>query len=130
MSVSKPYTTPIDAQAKVASDMGAHVINLTVYHSVVKALQYLIFTRPGITYVVQQVCLHMHGTREPHLMVVKRILRYLQGTLHHGLLLRHASTSELIYTDNDWTGCPDTRRSTSSYAVFLGDNLISWSLKR
>jgi hypothetical protein len=55
---------------------------------------------------------------------VKRI--YLQGTLDHGLLLCRASTSNLvIYTDADWADCPDTRRPTSGYAVFLGDNLVS-----
>jgi hypothetical protein len=73
----------------------------------------------------------MHNPREPHLTAAKRILWYLQGTVDHGLLLRRASTSDLvIYTDVDWAGCPDTRRSTSGYAVFLGDNLISWSSKR
>jgi hypothetical protein len=73
----------------------------------------------------------MHDPQEPHLMVAKWILYYLQGTLDYSLLLHHASTSELIvYTDVDWVGCPDTYRSTSGYAVFLGDNLISWSLKR
>jgi hypothetical protein len=73
----------------------------------------------------------MHDPREPHLTAVKRILRYLQGSLDHSLLLCHASTSDLIvYTDVDWVGCPDTRRFTSGYAVFLGDNLVSWSSKR
>jgi hypothetical protein len=73
----------------------------------------------------------MHDPREPHLTAVKRILRYLQGTIDLGLLLRRASTSGLIiYTDADWTGCPNTRRSTLGYAVFLGDNIVSWSLKR
>jgi hypothetical protein len=47
------------------------------------------------------------------------------------LLLRRSSSSDLVfYTDADWASCPDTRRSTSSYAMFLGDNLVSWSAKR
>jgi hypothetical protein len=64
-------------------------------------------------------------------MGAKRILRYLHDTLDHDLLLHYASTSDLIvYTDDDWAGCPNTRQSTLGYAVFLGDNLISWSSKR
>ena len=73
----------------------------------------------------------MHDPREPHLTAVKRILRYLQGTLDHDLLLRRTPTSELVvYTDADWAGCPGTCRSTSGYAVFLGNNLVSWFSKR
>ena len=73
----------------------------------------------------------MHDPREPHLAALKWTLRYLRGTLDFGLLLRRsASTDLVVYSDTDWAGCPDTRRSTSGYAVFLGDNLISWSSKR
>jgi hypothetical protein len=73
----------------------------------------------------------MHDPREPHLTAMKRILLYLQGTSDYGLLLRHLSSSDLVvYTDADWAGCPDTHCSTSGYAVFLGDNLVSWSAKR
>jgi hypothetical protein len=62
---------------------------------------------------------------------MKRILYYLQGTPDYGLLLRRSSGSDhVVYMDADWAGCPDTRRSTSGYAVFLGDNLGSWSAKR
>jgi hypothetical protein len=89
------------------------------------------FTQPDVAYAVQQICLHMHDPREPHLTAMKRILRYLQGTPDYGLLLRRSSCSDLVvYTDADWARCPDTCRSTSGYAVFLGDNLVSWSAKR
>jgi hypothetical protein len=80
---------------------------------------------------VQQVCLRIHDPREPHLAALKRLLRYLRGTVDYGLLLHQSTSSELVvYTDADWAGCPDTRRSTSGFAVFLGGNLVSWSSKR
>jgi len=73
----------------------------------------------------------MHDPREPHLAALKRILRYVRGTLELGLHITASSAPNLIvYSDADWAGCPDTRKSTSGYAVFLGDNLISWSSKR
>jgi hypothetical protein len=73
----------------------------------------------------------MHDPREPHLAALKRLLRYLRGTIDYGLLLHRSTSDELVvYTDADWAGCPDTRRSTSGYAVFLGGNLVSWSSKR
>jgi hypothetical protein len=130
MADCKPCATPVDTQGKLSA-IGPPVADPTGYRSLAGALQYLLFTRPDIAYAVQQVCLHMHDPREPHLTALKRILRYLRGTLDFGLLLRQSSTTELrVYTDADWAGCPDTRRSTSGYAVFLGDNLISWSSKR
>jgi hypothetical protein len=89
------------------------------------------FTRPDITYAVQQVCLHMHAPRDSHLVALKRILRYVRGTLHLGLQLHRSNIEELtVYSDADWAGCPETRKSTSGYAVFLSANLISWSSKQ
>jgi hypothetical protein len=127
----KPCSTPVDTQAKLSATDGNPMTDATDYRSLVGALQYLTFTRPDISYAVQQVCLHMHAPREPHLSAVKRILRYLRGTLDHGLLLRPSSPSELVvYTDANWAGCPDTRKSTSGFAFFLGCNLVSWSSKR
>ena len=73
----------------------------------------------------------MHDPREPHLAALKRILRYVRGTLHMGLLMCPSTALDLVvYSDADWAGCPDTRKSISGYAVFLGDNLVSWSSKR
>jgi hypothetical protein len=131
MADCKPCTTPVDLQAKLAGDSGPPVEDASQFRSIAGALQYLTFTWPDITYTVQQICLHMHDPREPHLTAMKRILRYLQGMPDYGLLLCRSSGSDLIvYTDTDWAGCPNTRRSTSGYAVFLGDNLIFWSAKR
>ena len=66
-----------------------------------------------------------------HLAALKRLLCYVRGTVDLGLVLHRSSSAELVvYTDADWAACPDTRRSTSDYAVFLGDNLVSWSSKR
>jgi len=130
MAECKPCSTPVDANPKLAVD-GPPVQDGSDFRSLAGALQYLTFTRPDIAYAVQQVCLHMHNPREPHLAALKHILRYIRGTLHLGLLLRPSSQGELtVYSDADWAGCTDTRKSTSGYAVFLGDDLVSWSSKR
>jgi hypothetical protein len=130
MTDCKPCTTPVDLQAKLAEDSGPPVEDASQFRSIACALQYMTFTRPDIVYAVQQICLHMHDPREPHLTAMKRILHYLQGTPDYGLLLRRSSSFDLVvYTDADWAGCPDTRRSTLGYAVFLGDNLVSWLAK-
>jgi hypothetical protein len=73
----------------------------------------------------------MQSPTMPHFQALKRILRYVKGTLHYGLFFSPSSSTGLTaYSDANWVGCPDTRRSTSSYAIFLGDNLISWSAKK
>lgn len=131
MSDCNPCLTPVDTKSKLSATSGPPVDDPTLYRSLAGALQYLTFTRPDILYDVQQVCLFMHDPRVPHLAALKRILRYLQGTLHHGLQLLPSSDLSLVaYSDFDWGGCPDSKRSTSGYCVFLGQNLVSWSSKR
>jgi hypothetical protein len=72
----------------------------------------------------------MHAPRSSHLNLVKRIIRYIKGTLDYGTHITPSSSSSLVaFSDADWAGCPDTRRSTTGFCVFLGDNLISWSAK-
>jgi hypothetical protein len=130
MAECHPTTTPVDTRAKLSATEGNLVTNPSDYRSIVGALQYLTLTQPDLSYAVQQVCLYMHTPREPHLALVKRILRYVKGTLDFGLHIGISDSNTITaYSDADWAGCPDTRRSTSGYCVFLGDNLISWSSK-
>ncbi|CAH9085930.1 unnamed protein product [Cuscuta europaea] len=74
----------------------------------------------------------MHVPRTTHLLAVKRIYRYLKGTNTHGLWLRAEKNISVVtaYSDADWAGCPDSSRSTTGYAVFLGSNLVSWRSKK
>ncbi|KAK9049522.1 hypothetical protein SSX86_031508 [Deinandra increscens subsp. villosa] len=131
MQSCNPVATPVDTNPKLSTDSGPVFDDPTLYRSLAGALQYLTFTRPDITYAVQQICMHMHAPRIDHWNAFKRIIRYLKGTSHYGLSLGRSSTSTLLaYTDADWAGCPDTRRSTSGYCVYIGTNLISWSSKR
>jgi hypothetical protein len=81
---------------------GPPVENTTHYRGLAGALQYLTFTRADIAYAVQQVCLFMHDPREPHRALVKRILRYLKGTLDYGLQLHRSPVTGLVaYSDAD-----------------------------
>lgn len=131
MQDCKPCATPVDTASKLSATAGEPFKDASLYRSLAGALQYLTFTRPDIAYVVQQVCLFMHAPHDPHFNFLKRILRYLKGTSNHGLHISPSKSNQLTtYSDADWGGCPDSRRSTSGYCVFLGDNLVSWSSKR
>ena len=131
MSACKTAATPVDTKSKLSATCDTPCSDPSLYRSLAGALQYLTFTRPDLSYAVQQICLFMHQPMDAHMQALKRIVRYVKGTIHHGLHLYPSTISTLVsYTDADWGGCPDTRRSTSGYCVFLGDNLLSWSSKR
>jgi hypothetical protein len=131
MTHCNPISTPVDTRSKPSAHDGTPFPDASLYRSLAGALQYLTLTRPDIAYAVHQVCLFMHAPTTSHFQLVKRILRYLKGTSHFGLQLFRTPAHELrAYSDAEWAGCPDTRKSTSGFCVFLGDNLISWSSKR
>ncbi|XP_035830959.1 uncharacterized mitochondrial protein AtMg00810-like [Helianthus annuus] len=130
MKSCNPVTTPVDIHTKLSAS-GEPFDNPTLYRSLAGALQYLTFTRPDICYAVQQICMHMHAPTMAHWHALKRIIRYIQGTISYGLTIGYSVDPSLMaYTDADWAGFPDTRRSTSGFCVYYGDNLISWSSKR
>nr|GEZ96684.1 ribonuclease H-like domain-containing protein [Tanacetum cinerariifolium] len=110
-----PSQTPVDTESKLG-DGGTPVIDPTLYRSLAGSLRYLTFTRPDITYDMQQVCLYMHDIREPYFSALKRILQYVQGTLDYSLQLFPSTTDFLIaYSNADWAGC-----STTAEAEYRG----------
>ncbi|KAL9999878.1 putative RNA-directed DNA polymerase [Helianthus debilis subsp. tardiflorus] len=126
MTACKPCTTPVDLSSKLSASDGPLFHDPTLYRSLAGALQYLTFTRPDISYAVQQVCLFMHEPRDPHFAFLKRIIRYLQGTIDYGIRIVKSTTHSLVaYSDADWGGCPDSRRSTSGYKSELFANLTT-----
>jgi histone deacetylase 1/2 len=103
----------------------------TEYRSIVGGLQYLTITRPDISYAVNRVCQYLQTPHDVHWTAVKRILRYIRHTPSYGLHLRSAPSACLsAFSDADWAGDPDDRRSTGGYAVFFGPNLIAWSARK
>ncbi|GJW87721.1 ribonuclease H-like domain-containing protein, partial [Tanacetum coccineum] len=77
-----PSWTPVDTESKLGPE-GVPVHDPTLYRCFVWGLQYLIFTRLNLSYAVQQICLYMHDPRELHFAALKRILRYVRGTVAH-----------------------------------------------
>ncbi|KAF5477817.1 hypothetical protein F2P56_004430, partial [Juglans regia] len=128
---SKPVPTPMIVSQHLSAD-GPPFSDPTLYRSLVGALQYLTITRPDIAHAVNSVSQFLHAPTDDHFLAVKRILRYVKGTIQFGLTFRPSvSPGTLVaYSDADWAGCPDTRRSTSGYSIYLGDNLVSWSAKK
>nr|GFB12715.1 uncharacterized mitochondrial protein AtMg00810-like [Tanacetum cinerariifolium] len=125
---------------KLDEDLQGTPVDATLYRGMIGSLMYLTSNRPDLIYFV---CLcaryqakptkkHLNARpTEKHVHTVKRIFRYLRGTVHQGLWYPNdSSVAVTAFADADHAGCQDTRRSTSGSVQFLGERLISWSSKR
>ncbi|XP_019183579.1 PREDICTED: uncharacterized protein LOC109178412 [Ipomoea nil] len=126
----KPLATPVPVSCPVPSSMAPYA-DPTQYRSLAGALQYLTVTRLDLSFAVNRICQHMHSLTTEHWVMLKRVLRYVKGTLHFGLFIRLSSSLAVhAFSDSDWAGDPSDRKSTSGFLVFLGGNLISWSCQK
>lgn len=134
MADSKGIASPMVSSLKLSRFGTDSLSDLHHYRSIVGALQYATLTHPEIAYSVNKVCQFVANPLNSHWQAVKRILRYLKGTMFHGLLLQPAVNSTFFplyaYCDADWASDPEDRRSTSGYCIFFGPNLVSWCSKK
>ncbi|GMI66347.1 hypothetical protein HRI_000304000 [Hibiscus trionum] len=123
--------TPTEVGLKLVRDSGGKEINNTSYKQIVGSLMYLTATRPDIMHAVSLISRFMECPKEMHLLAAKRILRYLKGTASYGLFYKRGEKTNLFdFTDSDYAGDLDDRKSTSGYAFMLGTGVVSWSSKK
>ncbi|GJY72978.1 hypothetical protein Tco_0477409 [Tanacetum coccineum] len=116
---------------KLDADLSGEPVDQTDYRSKIGSLMYLTSSRPDIVQAVCYCARYQARPTEKHLKEVKRIFRYLRGTIHMGLWYPKGSGFELTaFSDADHAGCVDTRKSTSGGIQFLGDKLVSWMSKK
>ena len=131
MESCKPMLTPVEERLKLERESGGDLVNSTNFRRLVGSLRYLTATRPDIVYGVGLISRFMDLPRQSHWQAAKRILRYIKGTINEGIFYSSTNKLELIgYTDSDWAGETETRKSTSGYAFHLGAGVFSWSSKK
>ncbi|XP_073022677.1 secreted RxLR effector protein 161-like [Primulina eburnea] len=116
---------------KLSKDGVAEGVDNTMYRSIIGSLLYLTATRPNIMFSVCLCARYQADPKTSHLKAVKRILRYIAGTLEFGLWYTHDTNTNLVgFSDSDWAGDLDDRKSTSGGCFYLGNNLVSWASKK
>nr|GFC40405.1 uncharacterized mitochondrial protein AtMg00810-like [Tanacetum cinerariifolium] len=131
MESSDPVDTPMVEKSKLDEDTQEKAVDPTYYRGMVGTLMYLTASRPDLTFVVCMYSRYQEKPTEKRLHAVKRIFKYLRGTVNRGLwYLKDSSIALTSYADANHVGSQDTRRSTSGSMKLLEERLLSWSSKR
>nr|GEU35111.1 uncharacterized mitochondrial protein AtMg00810-like [Tanacetum cinerariifolium] len=131
MKSCDPVGTTMEIKEKLDLDQNGTLVDATKYRSMIGALMYLTYSRPDIVHATSLCARYQAKPTEKHLKEVKRIFRYLWGTINTGLWYTKDSDFKLTrFLDADYAGCKDTFKSTSGGAQFLGEKLVSWYSKK
>ncbi|GJR15448.1 putative ribonuclease H-like domain-containing protein [Tanacetum coccineum] len=131
MDLSDPVDTPMVDRLKLDEDLMGIPVDQTRFRGMVGSLMYLTASRPDLVFAVCMCARYQAKPTKKHFEAIKRVFRYLKGTINMGLWYPKDNAMSLTaYADADHAGCQDSRRSTSGSAQFLGDRLVSWSSKK
>ncbi|PKU81867.1 Retrovirus-related Pol polyprotein from transposon TNT 1-94 [Dendrobium catenatum] len=125
-----PVANPSSSKTPVTHEGDSSCFDDIQYRQIIGSLQYLTLTRPDIAFTVNALSQHMHDPEIHHTLLLKKLLRYIKGTIEYGLPITRSSLQMRTYSDADWASDPLTRKSTSGFCTFLGDTLISWTVKK
>nr|GEY54168.1 hypothetical protein [Tanacetum cinerariifolium] len=118
-------------KSKLDKDKEEKAVDPSHYHGIIGTLLYLTASRPDLQFSICTCARYQAQPIKKHIHAVKRIFRYLRRIVNRGLWYpKDSSVALTTFADADHAGCQDTCRSTSGSLQFLGDRLISWSLKR
>ncbi|XP_071741161.1 uncharacterized protein [Rutidosis leptorrhynchoides] len=121
MEGAKEFTTPMRHTSPLIPNNSSTEVDATSFSKVVSQLQYLALTRPDISFATNKLSQFMHKPSDDHWQTLKRLLRYLKGTIYHGLFLRNDQLLTLsAFSNSDWGGSKDYGSSTTGYVVYLG----------
>ncbi|GJY00982.1 putative ribonuclease H-like domain-containing protein [Tanacetum coccineum] len=127
----KSASTPVDLEKPLVKDGDADDVDVHLYRSMIGSLMYLTASRPDIMFVVCACARFQVTPKTSYLLAIKRIFRYLKGKPTLGLWYSRDSPFELVaYTDSDYAGATQDRKSTTGGCQFLGNRLISWQCKK
>lgn len=122
---------PIVPGFKIDKDENGTEVDSPFYKQLVGSMMYLTTTRPDIMYAVNLISRYMSKPTVLHLSAAKRVLRYLQGTADFGILYKKEGNKELIgFTDSDYAGSVEDRKSTSGYVFILSSTAVAWSSRK
>ncbi|KAH9754624.1 retrovirus-related pol polyprotein from transposon RE1 [Citrus sinensis] len=131
MQDSTPCSTSMLSEVAFTKTDSEPFSNVTLYRSTIGALQYATLTRPEIAFSVNKLSQFLSSPTVNHWQACKRVLRYLKGTVDLGLqFYNHGSIQIDCFSDADWAGDRDDRRSVAGYCVYMGPNLVSWCSKK
>ncbi|GJQ99116.1 zinc finger, CCHC-type containing protein [Tanacetum coccineum] len=132
MADCNPSKSPMEHKEELTKDEEGVPVNATLFRSIIGGLRYLTHTRPDIAYAVGIVSRFMEKPTLKHLQAVKRILRYIKGTVDYGLVYTKYHKGDLItgYSDSNHARDVEDRRSTGGNVFYLEENLVTWGSKK